>query len=189
MVLNEPQAQTASASENAFISECISTAKALTSKPVSVRFMGGYSPSTGHYSSSIDSEVDFLCRNVYWDPRDPSTSVYGTTEAKMETLFTTATSLGKELWITEFGKVNTGGDEAQRAYIEGFVTYARTKPAITRVFGWACKPTTAGAETYDLFNGYTPRTGFLELKNASYTKSPVNMGSTKMSAVYPQWPS
>ena len=71
MVLNEPQARTATSSENNFILNVISAAHSVTTKPVSVRFMAGYSPSTGHYSSAIDKATDFLCRNTYWDARSP----------------------------------------------------------------------------------------------------------------------
>ncbi len=59
MILNEPQARTASSSENNFILTVIAAAHSVTDKPVSVRFMGGYSPSTGHYSSAIDKATDF----------------------------------------------------------------------------------------------------------------------------------
>ncbi len=70
MVLNEPQARTASNSENSFILNVIAAARSVTTRPISVRFMGGYSPSTGHYSSAIDQATDFLCRNSYWDARN-----------------------------------------------------------------------------------------------------------------------
>ena len=57
MVLNEPQARTASISENNFILTVISAANSVTDKPISVRFIG-YSPSTGHYSPEIDKVCD-----------------------------------------------------------------------------------------------------------------------------------
>ncbi len=165
MVLNEPQATTASTEENNFILEVISTAKALTELPVSVRFMAGYSPSTGHYSSAIDSATDFLCRNSYWDPRSPGTSVYGCTQAKLETLYTTGTSLGKEVWITEFGKVNSNQTE-QANYVEAWVTYANTK-AIAKIFCWVSQPIGGTSETYNIFNGWTPRPAFYKLVNVT----------------------
>lgn len=169
MVLNEPQYQSSAASdsENNFILSCISTAKALTSKPVSVRFMGGFSPSTTPgYAASIDDATDFLCRNVYWDPRSPGTSVNGITEAKMNAMIARAVSLGKELWITEFGKTSTGTtaqNEAQRAYVAAWLTYAKSK-SIAKIFCWAASPDVTG-EDYDIFSGYTPRPAFYELDN------------------------
>jgi hypothetical protein len=172
MVLNEPQARTASSSENSFIIELINLAQSLTSLPVSVRFMAGYSPSTGHYSSAIDLETDFLARNTYWDPRYPDTSVYGTTEAKMETDIDLATSLGKELWITEFGKTKTNVTE-QKNYIEAFVTYAKNR-SIDRIFAWASAPTDS-TESYNLFNGWTPNPAWYTLDSSSAPANDTNL--------------
>jgi hypothetical protein len=171
MVLNEPQGRAASASENTFIIELINLAQSLTSLPVSVRFMAGYSPSTGHYSSAIDLETDFLARNTYWDPRYPTTSVYGTTEAKMNTDIALATTLGKELWITEFGKVKTNVS-AQKDYIEAFVAYAKIKE-IDRIFAWASAPTDT-SESYNLFNGWTPYPAWYTLDSSAASTDDTN---------------
>ncbi|MBS7630257.1 cellulase family glycosylhydrolase [Candidatus Bathyarchaeota archaeon] len=162
MVLNEPQAQTASTSENNFILSVISAAKERTQMPVSVRFMGGYSPSTGHYSSAIDDATDFLCRNVYWDPRNPDKSVWGVTEAKMNAMIQAAHSRGKELWITEFGRHNSDQQD-QANYIRAFIDYAKSK-GIDRVYVWVMQPENSGAEPYNLFNGYVPLPAFYEIK-------------------------
>jgi hypothetical protein len=86
MVMNEPPALYATTSNNDFILRVIAAAKDLTDKPVSVRFMAGYSPSTGHYSPAIDEACDFLARNTYWDARNPGVTVYGTTESKLQEL-------------------------------------------------------------------------------------------------------
>lgn len=162
MVLNEPQARTATSSENQFILDIISTAKEVTNKPVSIRFMGGYSPSTGHYSTQIDSATDFLCRNTYWDPRNPSSAVYGATEAKITAAIKAAHDQGKQIWITEFGKTKTNLEE-QRAYVEAFVTWAKTA-GLDAVFCWVSQPESGTSETYNIFNGYTPNPAFYELK-------------------------
>ena len=163
MVMNEPQARTASTSENNFILNVINAAKQVTNKPVSVRFMAGYSPSTGHYSPQIDQSSDFLCRNTYWDPRSPSTAVYGTTEAKLNTAISTAHSQGKGLWITEFGK-SKSNLESQRAYVEAFVSWAKSKD-VDAIFCWVCQPEGGSGESYNIFNGYTPNPAFYELVN------------------------
>ncbi len=155
MVLNEPQARTASASENSFISDVIREAKNLTTRPVSVRFMMGYSPSTGHYATYLDDEVDFLCRNSYWDSRSPSTTVYGATQAKFLAALDRAHSQGKELWITEFGKTSD-----QVGYFKENVAYYRSV-GVDRVFAWAIQ--TEGTESYNIFNGMTPKAAFYEL--------------------------
>ena len=162
MVLNEPQARTASTSENQFILDIISAAHEVTSRPVSVRFMCGYSPSTGHYSSAIDVACDFLARNSYWDPRNPAASVYGTTEAKLLGAVNAAHSQGKEIWITEFGKVNSDTAE-QASYVAAFVQYAKAN-SMDRIFCWVCQPIGSG-ETYNLWNGFTPYPAFYELVN------------------------
>jgi hypothetical protein len=162
MVLNEPQAQTASSNENNFILNIISTAKSVTDSPVSVRFMGGYTPSTGHYSSAIDTATDFLSRNTYWDPRNPTTSVYGCTEAKLLGAVSAAHNQGKEIWITEFGKVNSDVNE-QASYVRAFVQYAKNN-GMDRIFCWASQPKGSG-ETYNIWNGLTPYPAFYELVN------------------------
>ncbi len=162
MVLNEPQAQTASSSENNFILSVISTAKTVTDAPVSVRFMCGYSPSTGHYSSAIDVASDFLSRNTYWDPRAPTVTVYGSTEAKILNAVDAAHDLGKEIWITEFGKTNSDLDN-QASYVRAFVEYAKSN-SMDKIFCWVCQPESSG-ETYNIFNGYTPNPAFYELVN------------------------
>jgi hypothetical protein len=172
MVLNEPQARAASSTENTFILNCISTAQSHTTLPVSVRFMMGYSPTTGHYASSINSACDFLARNTYWDPRYPATSVYGTTEAKMKADIATATAQGKELWITEFGKAKTNTEE-QRAYVEAFVTYAKNND-IDKVFCWASQPSVTG-ETYNIFSGFTPLPAWYELDSSAVPPNDTNL--------------
>jgi Glycosyl hydrolase catalytic core len=164
MVLNEPQARTASTSENNFILSIISAAHSVTNKPISVRFMAGYSPSTGHYSAAIDTASDFLCRNSYWDARRPATSVYGCTEAKLLTAISTAHSQNKELWITEFGKSNSNLAD-QQAYVKAFVAYAKSK-GMDQLFCWVSQPESSG-ETYNIFNGYTPNPAFYELVNTA----------------------
>jgi cell division septation protein DedD len=164
MVLNEPQARTASSAENNFILDVLSAAHSVTSKPVSVRFMAGYSPSTGHYSAAIDQASDFLCRNSYWDPRNPSTTVYGCTEAKLLTAISTAHNQNKQLWITEFGKSNSDLAD-QQAYVKAFVAYAKTK-GMDQIFCWVSQPSSSG-ETYNIFNGYTPNPAFYELVNTA----------------------
>jgi len=165
MVMNEPQARTATSSENGFILDVVNTAKSLTSKPVSVRFMCGYSPTTGHYSSAIDEACDFICRNTYWDPGNPSQSVYGATEEKMNAVIAYSKSAGKELWITEFGKTKSSLDE-QRAYVARFVEYSIEKE-IDRIFCWVSQPEGGESETYNIFSGYTPNPAFYELANST----------------------
>jgi hypothetical protein len=165
MVLNEPQARTATTSENQFILDIIAAAKAVTSQPVSVRFMAGYSPTTGHYAEAIDDACDFLCRNTYWDPRNPDRSVYGTTEAKMNTVIAYAKAVGKELWITEFGKPKDDLAE-QRDYVAEFVEYSIERE-IDRIFCWVSQPEGGSGESYNLFTGYTPHPAFYELGNSS----------------------
>ena len=172
MVLNEPQARKASTSENNFILDIIRTAKANTAQPVSVRFMCGYSPSTGHYATAIDTASNFLCRNTYWDPRSPSTTVYGTTEAKILTALSTAHKAGKELWITEFGEPKSNVNEQQR-YVEAFVQYAKEK-GIDRIFCWVSQPESGSGESYNTFNGYVPNPAFYELISYAPPASPTS---------------
>ena len=164
MVMNEPQARTATASENSFILDAINAAKSVTSKPVSVRFMCGYSPTTGHYSSAIDEACDFICRNTYWDPRNPSQSVYGTTEAKMNAVIAYSKLVGKELWITEFGKSKSNLNE-QRDYVAAFVEYS-IENEINRLFCWVSQPEGGESESYNIFTGYVPNPAFYELVNS-----------------------
>ena len=160
MVLNEPQARKATTSENNFILSIISAANSVTNKPISVRFMAGYSPSTGHYSPAIDQATDFLCRNSYWDARNPSVSIYGCTETKLLTALSTAHSQNKQLWITEFGKSNSNLAD-QQSYVKAFVAYAKSK-GIDQIFCWVSQPESSG-ESYNIFNGYTPNPAFYEL--------------------------
>ena len=185
MVMNEPPAKTATSSDNAFILQVISTAHELTSRPVSVRFMGGYSPDTGHYSKSIDDAADFLCRNVYWNPQTPSTTVYGVTNAKMENMISNANQRGKALWITEFGKTKTNLD-AQTAYIKAFVSYAKTK-GIEAIFAWVTQNENPSGESYNLFNGYTPNPAFYQLVStgAPTTTTPSTPDPTPTSSPTP----
>jgi hypothetical protein len=164
MVLNEPQARTASTSENNFILRIISAANSVTNKPISVRFMAGYSPSTGHYSSAIDQANDFLSRNTYWDPRNPTASVYGCTETKLLNALSTAQNQNKQLWITEFGKSNSNLAE-QQAYVRAFVAYTKSK-GMDQIFCWVSQPESSG-ETYNIFNGYNPNPAFYELVNSA----------------------
>lgn len=164
MVMNEPQARKATTSESNFILDVVNMAKSVTSQPVSVRFMCGYSPTTGHYSSAIDEACDFICRNTYWDPRNPSKTVYGTSQAIMDAVITYSKSVGKELWITEFGKSKSDLDE-QRDFVGNFVEYSIEKK-IDRIFCWVSQPEGGESESYNIFTGYTPNPAFYELVNS-----------------------
>jgi hypothetical protein len=160
MVMNEPQARKASSSENQFILDVIAAANQVTNKPISVRFMAGYSPTTGHYSAAIDQASDFICRNTYWDARNPGRAVYGSTEQMLLTAIDSAHEQGKRFWITEFGKSKSNLEE-QRRYVEAFVSWADST-GVDAVYCWVSQPDVSG-ETYNLFNGYTPYPAFYEL--------------------------
>jgi len=170
MVMNEPQARTASNSENQFILDVIAAAKQETNQPISVRFMAGYSPSTGHYSTQIDRESDFLCRNTYWDPRNPSSTVYGTTQSKLLNAIDAAHSQDKSLWITEFGKTKSNLEE-QRRYVEAFVEWSKSN-GVDAVFCWVCQPEGGSGESYNIFNTYSPNPAFYELVNDGTLPTP-----------------
>ncbi len=116
----------------------------------------------GIITPAVDVASDFLCRNSYWDPQNPSVTVYGTTQAKMNTAISTAHNQGKEIWFTEFGKSNSNL-ESQRAYVEAFVSWAKSNN-VDAIFCWVCQPE-SGGETYNIFNGYTPNPAFYELVN------------------------
>jgi hypothetical protein len=164
MVLNEPQARSATTSENNFILDIISTAKGKTTQPVSVRFMGGYSPTTGHYAAAIDTACDFISRTCYWDPRNPSRIVNGITEQKLFDTRDFAHSQGKEFWIVEFGKSKSNLEE-QRDYVEHFVEWANEED-VDAVFCWVSQPEGGESESYNIFTGYTPNPAFYELVNS-----------------------
>jgi len=162
MVMNEPQARKASNSENQFILDVIAAAKEVTDKPISVRFMGGYSPTTGHYSAAIDQASDFVCRNTYWDARSPTRTVYGCTEKTLLEAISSSHAQGKRFWVTEFGKSKSNLEE-QRSYVEAFVTWASSE-GVDAVFCWVSQPDVSG-ETYNIFGGYTPYPAFYELRS------------------------
>jgi hypothetical protein len=170
MVMNEPQAQTATTSENNFILDVIAAANAVTDKPISVRFMGGYSPTTGHYSSAIDTACDYICRTCYWDPRNPSRIVNGITEQKLFDARDSAHNRGKEFWIVEFGKHNNNLEE-QRDYVEHFVEWANEED-VDAVFCWVSQPEDGNGESYNIFRGYTPLPAFYELISGELPPSP-----------------
>jgi hypothetical protein len=162
MVLNEPQARKATTSENNFIIQVANTAKSLTSKPVSVRFMGGYSPSTGHYATSIDQTCNYLCRNSYWDPKS-SGSVYGCNEQKLLDAINVAHTQGKEFWITEFGKSKNDLIE-QSNYVSRVVNWSKSG-SVDKAFCWVSQPDGGSSESYNIFTNYEPNPAFYKLIN------------------------
>ncbi len=174
MVMNEPQGRTATSGENQFILDIITAAHASTTKPISIRFMCGYSPSTGHYSAAIDTASDYLCRNSFWDPQDPSTSVYGTTQAKILTAISTAHNAGKEFWMTETGYHKPQGTtwnptylEYQRSFAEAILDWSKEHD-VDFMSLWVCYPTSSNQdENYNLFSpgSWTPHSAFYELTN------------------------
>ncbi len=162
MALNEPQWQTATPSENNFIISCVTTAKAATQKPVSVRFMAGASPweDSHHYGSSISPYLDFYCINSYWNPLNPGVQINNSGEQDIIDTRDAAHAVGKEVWNTEFGN-SSSIDETQRIYVAAWVAYARTH-SIDRIFCWASSPTTT--ESYNIFTtSFVPRPAFYEL--------------------------
>lgn len=167
MVLNEPQARNATDSENQFIVDLLNAAQVATGKPVSVRFMGGYNPTTGHYAKEIDEISDYFCSNTYWDARNPDGEVYGTTEAKLLQRRDEAHSANKEFWITEFG--SRGGDAEQRNFVAAFVAWAQENDVDTIVC-WASQ--ISGGEAYSIMNSWTPRSAFYELTGGTGGPTP-----------------
>lgn len=161
MVLNEAQATKATEIGNNFILNCIAIAKQNTSKPVSVRFMGGYSPTTGHYSPEIDYQCDFISRNTYLDPRT-NQAKYGSTIPILKTAIESAHNQGKQFWFTEFGYPKTNLSD-QAAYVQAFLNWANALQ-VDACFAWTAQPSVSG-ETYNLFNGLTPNPAFYALTN------------------------
>jgi len=189
MVLNEPQARIASTSENNFILSIIAAAHALTSKPISVRFMGGWSPTAANagyvysdhaYDPAIDTACDFLCRNTYWKSTNPTVEVYQCCEQDLINARDVAHAASKEFWITETGWGKPTADswtsahlESQRAHVESMVGWCDDHD-IDDVYFWASQPEAGSGENYNLFSGYTPHSSFYELMNEPYEAPPTN---------------
>jgi hypothetical protein len=176
MVLNEPAAATATPAQNDFIISCISTAKGITNKPIGVRFMGGYSPTTGHYSPDIDAVCDIICRNTYFDPRTGKEK-YGSNNDNLTAAIDSAKNQGKPFWFTEFGYPK---DDlaAQASYISAFLPWASSKGA-SESFAWVAQPTVSG-ETYNLFNGLTPNPAFYMLTSTTTIPDEPPMSTAKV---------
>lgn len=158
-VYNEPQAQTPSESENQFLLDVVQAAKNVTNKPVSIRWMGRYSPSCGYYSENINLACDYICINTYWDPRDPNTPVWGCLEQHILAERNWAHNHGKQFWITEFGRHNDNETE-QADYVKAFVQWSINHD-IDLISCWLSYP--EGTNEYNIFNGYIPRPAFYEL--------------------------
>lgn len=159
-VLNEPQARVASSSENQFILDVVAAAKQETNRPIGVRFMAGYSPDTGHYASAINQAVDLVCRNIFWDARDPTRTVYGCSQNTILNGIAVAHALGKPYWNTEFG-AHKDNLENQRSYVAALVQWSIAQ-SIDAQFCWASQPSQAG-EDYNIFSGFTPHPAWYEL--------------------------
>jgi hypothetical protein len=155
MVLNEPDWQTASDSDNTFICDCVTIAQSLTTLPISVRFMAGASPwdDNPHYSANIGSLCDFWCINCYWDPRNPGGSVNSSGSWDLYSALSQAHVAGKELWVTECG-VHKDNTLDQANYIASwgtFMFFSTIRPA-DKIFAWVSKPNST-AEVYNIFDG------------------------------------
>jgi len=165
-VLNEPQARIASSGENQFILDLITGAKSVTTVPITVKFMGGYSPDTGHYAASIDDAVTVISRNTYWDTRNPTIKINNVNEITIMNMVTNAENRNKPLWITEFGRTNTDQLD-QKAFVMSWVIFANAK-GIAKIIAWDASPEVLAADdSYNLFNGLTPLPAFYELKSGS----------------------
>lgn len=184
MVMNEPQAQTASSDENQFILDVIAAANAVTTKPISVRFMGGHSPTSSpqDYATAIDTASDFWCRNYFWDPRYPTVSVYQVSQSRITSDIAAVHAAGKELWITECGWHKLEGSswtsanlENQRGYAEAMVGWCNAHD-VDLMSLWVSQPTTSdNSENYNLFTSgsWTPHSAFYELINEAEEEPPL----------------
>jgi len=191
MLMNEPVTKLpppsgayipASTSENNFILDVVAAAQASTVKPVSVRFAGGYNPETGYFSNAIDTATDFLCRNTYWDARNPSQTVYGSSESSLLAAIATAHGAGKELWITESGYHKPTGTswttarlESQRSFAEAMISWSG-EHEVDLYSLWVSCPTAATdqATDYNLFTAgsWTPHSAWYELVNPGAPSPP-----------------
>ena len=189
MVLNEPQGRIAVSGENQFILDIISNASTVTTKPLSVRFMGGWSPTaanTGYvysdhaYDPAIDTASDFLCRNTYWKSTNPTVEVYQCSEQDLINVRDVAHAASKEFWITETGWGKPDADswtsahlESQRVHVESMVGWCNDHD-IDAAYFWASQPEAGSGENYNLYSGYTPHSSFYELTNQAAGTTPSN---------------
>ena len=166
-ILNEPQYKKATQGENQWILKIIALVHGLTAKPISIRFMGGATPTSGHYEPAIDEATDFLCANVYGTAPNFS---YGVTVDKLLARIARAKSLNREIWITEFGDKSTD-QTAQANSIKTTLAYFKEK-GINRASCFASQPSRTG-EPYNIFSGFTPKKAFYELKTDSPIEPPI----------------
>jgi len=159
MIMNEPNKPNIPIS---YISGLVDHVHALhPTMPISVRFMGSTSY-TSSETQSIDSKVDFVCRNAYWESGGYWDPLGGSSTG--EDAMLNAREVGKQLWITEFGYHNDD-DEDQADYIARFVAWAKAN-GLDAVYAWVCQPRNGSSEDYNLWNDdYTVRDAFLELDN------------------------
>lgn len=166
-LINEPQYQTASASEGQFLIDLLLAGKEITYKPLSLRFMGGASPygeDGQHYPRRIAELSDYYCINSYIDcRRNPPSGKHGCTASDVMNTVNQAHADGKELWVTEFGcyKDNTA---TQATYVEAWIDWAKRQD-IDKVFCWVSKPVGGSGERFNLFNGWTPNPAWYKLNN------------------------
>ncbi len=172
MVFNEPMYSNQTAARKTtfsnFLTSIINEAKALTSKPVSIRFSLGDSPETGEFFESLNVSCDFLCRNTYLDARNPDHAIWGSTWPLFNDALNNAKNLGKEFWVTEFG-AHYSNLVNQREYMKAFVEHTTTLE-VDRLFAWSVQPEDWSAQEYNLFGAnYVPTPAFYELVSTPFT--------------------
>lgn len=171
-VLNEPQARVATAGENQFIRDVIDAAKSRTNVPVGVRFMGGYSPTSGHYAADINGLVDLVCRNCCrWDARRPDVESWEVGETKLLASLEDARAAGKQFWMPEVGEYNTN-PENQRALIASVIAWSKLH-GVDCMSVYACQPSMSG-ETYDIMPNFVPLPAFYEITQDGVPPPPPN---------------
>lgn len=163
-VLNEPYYNSTSQknSAEAFIADSALAVKAVDpTRPVLVRFPLGVTPASGKYNSTIYDAVDIFAITIYLNASNPYDRIYGSNWAYYEKTLSDCKALGKQFWVIEFGSPNNDTESVQHFYQSNLAKFSHD--GVDRAYAWAWQSRNAIAESFNIYNGSSPKPAYSEL--------------------------
>jgi hypothetical protein len=177
-ILNEPYYSniTQKIPFQTLMADCVQTIKTVdTTHPVTCRFALSYTPATGKYDTQIYSLFDAFTVTVYLNASNPTDKIYNSKWDDYEKTVQECKELGLPLWVIEFGTKTTDDIAAQSMFEANLAKFC--SDGIVRAYAWAWQTRNASNETFNIYNGTTPKPAYYALTQTTTNSSSTNSAS------------
>ncbi len=162
-ILNEPYYETGQQTAfESLIHDCADEIKAADSThDVICRFTLSYTPASGKYNLSVYDNFDIVAITIYLNPDNPNDTRYnGDWDYWVDTVSQCIT-LGKRLWVIEFGDNSTDQEHNRIHYQHSLSRY--NTDGVERAYAWAWQTGSPSNESFNIYSSGGVRPSYTEL--------------------------